>query len=363
MDGLRWRLKSAAQGAILEGHHRLLKGSAFMTLKRLALCFTLLVVFSAVEAAPLKADLLGGIKKAGRAIGEGVEDAGQAIGRGARKLGRDMERGYCRLTKDRDCRVNSNVARDKKGTYAYDPKNPKKKYRGDETDPKATERDKQLSKFAAYVKTKELTPSEIEDRDVYKFRRFLLPNAKLGMGFPEKEKLVPPTKSGEIRPCCEKGGGGGFLTDRLDKSQLRFYGGSDYLTKPGDPIYATIDGWVEMRKHPRKEFEGVLLRNEEGYRVSIYFVELAPEIETALKDNKRYEVKAGETVLGKAEDLHPTYPPEVPNHVHVVMSDPKGNPIDPSGKILLERAPKSVPEKMPERKTSGTTAPETTAKP
>lgn len=336
-----------------------------MTLKRLALCFPLLLAFSAAEVGPANADFLNDVKRGasqvGRAIGEGVEDAGNAIGRGARKLGRDMERGYCKLSENRKCRVNSSVGRDKKGTYAYDPKNPKKKYRGDDTDPKATDRDKELSKFAAYVKTKELTPSEIEDRDVYKFRRFLLPNAKLGMGFPEKEKLVPPTKSGEIRPCCEKGGGGGFLTDRLDKTQLRFYGGADYLTKPGEPVYATIDGWVEMRKDPRKEFQGLILRNKEGYRVSIYFVELTPEIDKALADKSHYEVKAGETVLGKAEDLHPVYPPEVPNHVHVIMSDPKGNPIDPSGKILLERAPKSVPEKMPEKKMPVAKAPDTKA--
>ena len=338
-----------------------------MTLKRLALCFTLLLAFSAVEAGTANADFLNDVKrgarKVGRAIGEGVEDAGDAVGRGARRLGRDLERGYCRLTEDDDCRVNSSVARDKKGTYAYDPKNPKQKYRGDESDPKANERDKQLSKFAAYVKTKELTPSEVEDRDVHKFRRFLLPNAKLGMGFPEKEKLVPPTKSGEIRQCCQVGGGGGFLVDRLDKTKLRFHGGSDYITKPGEPIYATIDGWVEMRKDPRKEFQGLILRNKDGYRVSLYFVEISPEIDKALKDKKRFEVKAGDTVLGKAQDLHPVYPAEVPNHVHVVMSDPKGNPIDPSGKILLERAPKSVPEKMPEGKTSEQKKPETTAKP
>lgn len=40
-----------------------------------------------------------------------------------------------------------------------------------------------------------------------------------------------------------------------------------------------------------------------------------------------------------------------------IMSD-SNNPIDPSGKILLERAPKSVPDKLPEKK-----APETAAKP
>jgi hypothetical protein len=339
-----------------------LKGSSLMTLKRLALCFTFIVALAALEVGPVKADFIGSVKRAGHAIGEGVEEAGSALGRGARKLGRDMERGYCRLTEARHCRVNSSVARDKQGTYAYDPKDPKTKYRGDETDPKLTDRDKELSKFAAYVKARELTPSEIEDRDVHKFRRFLLPNAKLGMGFPEKEKLVPPTKSGEISACCEKSGGG-FLTDRLDKAQLRFAAGTDYLTKPGEPIYATIDGWVEMRKDPRKEFQGLVLRDKDGYRVSIYFVEIAPEIDKALTDKSRFEVKAGETVLGKAQDLHPVYPPEAPNHVYVLMSDPKGNPIDPSGKILLERAPKSVLEKMPEKKTSQETMPEKTVKP
>ncbi|MGE0007995.1 MAG: hypothetical protein AB7S92_20740 [Parvibaculaceae bacterium] len=345
-----------------------------MTLERLALCFTLLLVFPAVDVGAAKADFLNdvkrgarktgqaierGAKKVGRAVGEGVEDAGDAIGRGARKLGRDMERGYCRVTEDRDCRVNGSVGRDRKGTYAYDPKNPKKKYRGDETDPRASDRDRQLSRFAAYVNTKEMTPSEYEDRDVHKFRRFLLPNAKLGEGYPEKEKLVPPTRSGEIRPCCRKGGGGGFLADRLDKTELRFYGGTDYLTMPGDPVYATIDGWVEMRKDPRKEFQGLVLRDKDGYRVSLYFVEVAPAIDKALKDRSRFEVKAGETVLGKAQDLHAVYPADVPNHIHVVMSDPKGNPIDPSGRILLERAPKSVPDKMPVKKK----APETAAKP
>ena len=60
-------------------------------------------------------------------------------------------------------------------------------------------------------------------------------------------------------------------------------------------------------------------------------------------DRISFEVKAGETVIGKAQDLHPIYPPEVPNHVLVVMTDPKGNLIDPSGKILDDRAPKSVP--------------------
>jgi hypothetical protein len=332
-----------------------------MTLSRFAFCFAALLAFSGVHAVPASADLIGDIKtgarKAGRVIKKGVEDTGHAIKRGGRKLGSELERGYCDTftdKSDRQCRVESGVGYDKKGTYTYDPKNPKQKYRGDKTDPAKTERDKQLNKFAEFVKNKEVTKAEIEDRDVHHFLPFLQPNVKLGEGFPEKEKLMPPTKSGEIRPCCLQGGGGSFLNDRREKTKLRFYGGTDYLTKPGDPVYATIDGWVERRKDPRKDLEGVIVRNEAGYRSSIYFVELTPEVEKALTGTAHFEVKAGETVLGKAQDLHPAYPPEVPNHILVVMSDPKGNLIDPTGKILLERAPKSVPAAKP---------PETAAKP
>lgn len=322
-----------------------------MTIKRLAFCFASLLVFSAVQVGSANADMLGDIKTGARKAGNAIERGARNVGRAMERTGRALHRGFCDALTDKSdaqCAAESGVGYDKRGTYTYDPNDPSRKYRGDETDPNATDRDRHLSKFAEYVKNKELTASEYEDRDVHHFRRFLLPNARLGMGFPEKEKLVAPTKTGEVRPCCLKGGGGSFLNDRLDKGKLRFYGGTDYLTKPGDPIYATLDGWVEGRKDPRKEFGGVILRNKEGYRSIIYFVELSPDIDAALKAKKRYEVKAGETVIGKAQDLHPVYPPEVANHVFVVMSDPKGSPIDPSGKILLDRAPKSVPEKTPE---------------
>ncbi len=329
-----------------------------MSLYRLALGCAVLVIASGFEAPSLRADILGDIEtgarktgqaiergatKAGRAVKEGVEDAGEAIGRGARRLGRDLERGYCQLTDDRDCRVNARVGRDKQGRYAYDPNNPSRKYRGDETDQAQSDRDKQLSGFAAYVKNKDLTEAEIDDRDINGFRPFLAPNSRLGVPFPDAGKaLKPPTKTGEIRSCCQKGGGGPFLTDRLDKSTLVFAGGTEYLTKVDEPIYATIDGWVEKQEEPRNGFAGLVLRDEKGYRSSISFVRLTPEIEQALKANTRYEVKAGETIIGHAQDLHPAYPPEVPNHVYVTMADPKGNPVDPAGKITLKRVPKSI---------------------
>ena len=333
-----------------------------MPLTRLAVCCAALFVFSGTPAVPVHADVLGdigtGVKKtgkaiergavkAGQAVKEGAEDAGEAIGRGARKLGRDMERGYCNLTKD--CRVNARVGRDKQGPYTYDPKNPAKKYRGDETDPTGSERDKQLSGFASYVKNKDLTEAEIDDRDVHGFRLFLVPNAKLGVVYPDAEtKLKPPTQSGEVRPCCQKGGGGPFLTDRLDKSKLVFAGGTEYLTKVDEPVYATMDGWVEKQEYPRNNFSGLVLIDDKSYRTTIAFVRLTPEIEQALKSNTRYPVKAGETIIGHAQDLHPAYPDEVPNHVYVVMSDPKGVPVDPAGKVSLKLVPKSIPTKAPE---------------
>jgi len=45
---------------------------------------------------------------------------------------------------------------------------------------------------------------------------------------------------------------------------------------------------VERRRDPRKGLEGVVLRNEAGYRSSIYFVELAPEIEKALTGTSHF---------------------------------------------------------------------------
>jgi hypothetical protein len=346
---------------------RLSKGDV-MTLSRFAFCFIALVSFSTVHSLPASADFVTDIKrgarKAGNAIERGVKQTGRAIERGVRKTGQAIEYGYCDTftdKSDRRCRMESGVGYDKKGTYTYDPKNPKKKYRGDKSDPALTERDKELNEFAAFVKNKEVTAAEVEDRDVHHFRPFLQPNARLGLGFPEKEKLMPPTKSGEMRPCCLAGGGGSFLNDRREKTKLRFYGGTDYLTKPGDPVYATIDGWIERRKDPRKGLQGVVLRSEDGYRSAIYFVELTPEIDKALVAKSRFNVKAGETVLGKAQDVHPVYPADVPNHVLVVMSDPKGNLIDPSGKILAERAPKSAPAAKPPETTAK--SPDTTAKP
>src|SRR5688572_22032956 len=110
-----------------------------MSIKRFAFCFTVLLAFSTVYASPASADLITEIKKGARktgtaikrgarkvgsAIEEGVEDTGVALKRG----GRTLHRGFCDTFTDKSdaqCRAESGVGYDKKGTYTYDPKNPK----------------------------------------------------------------------------------------------------------------------------------------------------------------------------------------------------------------------------------------------
>jgi murein DD-endopeptidase MepM/ murein hydrolase activator NlpD len=194
----------------------------------------------------------------------------------------------------------------------------------------------------------QITTWEYQDQDVYGIRRFLPPNTTIGEAWPNAEKeLRPPTKPGEVRPCC-KGGAGGFLATRNDHGSIRFHAGTDYVDRPGDPIYAPMSGWVERIKNPgRPGLSGLLVTNEKGYTASIYYVEPSKEIRNALKTptvdgvtKNRYRVEAGKTVIGFAQDLHPMYPADVPQHVHVTLTDPGGNPVAPDGKVRIRKTPK-----------------------
>jgi hypothetical protein len=174
-----------------------------------------------------------------------------------------------------------------------------------------------------------------------------------GEAWPGAEKeLKPPTRSGEIRGW-DKRGGGGFLNPRSDNGVVRFHGGVDYTVhRVGEPIFATMSGWVEREARPYKEEErkgltGLILKNERGYTSTIFYIDPTPEIKNALKTptldgitKNRYKVEAGETVIGHAQNLHPIYPNDVPLHVHVTLRDPQGRPVSPDGKIRITRKPK-----------------------
>jgi hypothetical protein len=199
----------------------------------------------------------------------------------------------------------------------------------------------------------QITTWQYKDEDVYGIRRFLLPNTTIGEAWPNADKeLRPPTKTGEVRPCC-KGGAGGFLATRNDHGSIRFHAGTDYVDRPGDPIYATMNGWIERIKNPGAPgLSGLLITNDKGYTSSIYYVEPSKEVANALKipsvdgiTKNRFHVEARKTVVGYAQDIHPAYPADVPQHVHVTLTDSVGNAVSPDGKGRILKTPAEAASK------------------
>ena len=324
-------------------------------MKRILLTGAVVLVANSMHIVPAYADFWS---KTWKELG----NAGRDINREAIKIGKKLEenaqaveREFCDIMTfggssrgDAGCNVSAGYGRDNQGTYTYDPNNPETKYRGNEGDKNDGPTDQKLSEMARNLQESQIKTWEYEDEDVYGIKRFLLPDTSLGEAWPDASKNVAsPTKSGEIRPCC-KGGAGGFLATRNDKGDLRFHAGTDYTAKVGEVIYAPVSGWVERVKAPgRPGLSGLLLVNDKGYSASVYYIDPTPEIKTALatptKDGitkNRYEVKAGSTVIGHAQDLHPAYPADVPQHVHVTLTDPQGNPVAPDGQTRIKKTPK-----------------------
>ncbi|KAA1012616.1 M23 family metallopeptidase [Paraburkholderia panacisoli] len=296
------------------------------------------------------------INKGAIAVGGGVEHLGGEIGKFANKKGTEIEKGLCSLftaggsdSGSAGCGVSVGAGVDEKGPYTYDPAKPDERYHGNETsgDPKTAE----LIKGADYLRQVPIETWEYEDNDVYGIRRFVPPDTVIGEAWPDAAKeLKPPTQSGAVRQCGHEGCGG-FLATRPATSGggLRFHAGVDFLTKPGDPIYSPMNGWVERPKNPgRPHMTGLLIKNSAGYEASIFYVQPSKAILDSFSKgvapdgiSKRYPVKAGETIIGYAQDLHVDYPAGVPNHVHLSLTDPSGRPVAPDGVTRIKKTPAS----------------------
>lgn len=290
--------------------------------------------------------------------GKDINKTAIKVGKGAEHLGQQVGKTFCDLMTmgqysqgNAGCNINAGVGRDSKGTYVYNPSDPDKKYRGDESDENKGPTDQRLSEMVRTFKESQIQTWEYEDQDVYGIKRFLPPNTTIGEAWPNADReLKPPTKSGEIRPCC-KGGGGGFLATRNDHGHLRFHAGVDYVDHVGEKITAVMSGWVQRMKNPgRPGLTGLLIVNDRGYTASIYYIKPTPEITKALQAENpigvtkyRYRVEAGKTVIGTAQDLHPDYPAEVPQHVHVTLTDPAGNAVAPDGHTRIHKTPSDIP--------------------
>lgn len=123
----------------------------------------------------------------------------------------------------------------------------------------------------------------------------------------------------------------------------RNHSGIDFLARVGTEVVAPMTGWIEGPKNPYKDtphLNGLRLANENGLHANVFYVKPAPKIEEALRSGKRIYVKAGETVIGHAQDI--SLRPQnrgIPNHIHVKWEDPKGRAITPDGTIAVQPVP------------------------
>jgi len=297
------------------------------------------------------------LKKADRDAGDEVERFGDWLD----EQGKKAEQWLCNTMTNGDyergeagCSVDAGVGHDDEGYYTYSPSEPERKYRGNEDPADQTPDEGQLSEFASYLNNAvEVDYASYGHDDWMGLVRFLPPDYLLGDPWPATEGMImPPTKSGKVRLCCE-GGGGGFLSPRKEPhGTVRLHGGVDYVTTVGETIYAPIDGWIVRPKNPSGDspLTGILIQTPGGYTATLYYVALTSEIKAALKASpgsasgngagSALRVKAGETVIGHAQDIHVTYPEKVPMHVHMTLEDPSGRRVSPNGDAVI--APKPV---------------------
>lgn len=126
------------------------------------------------------------------------------------------------------------------------------------------------------------------------------------------------TSTNELR---EEKGGSPLMGSRRERGEgYGLHKGTDYATKPGDPIFAAYDGTVTYKANAHKNFGMITVTTAGGHQQqTIYVVRL---------NGKAYDgtwkVRRGEQI-GTADDLQRPggYSAEVPNHVHTNYTSPE----------------------------------------
>ena len=269
-------------------------------------------------------------------------------GRGINHVGTELNRELCDFfasgdsgTDRAECNVDGAAGYDtEEGTYTYDPSAPDERYFGNETGEPKSENERELRNLAQYLNDSQIQTWEYQDNDVLGIKRFVQPDTPLGEAWPNASAEVrPPTRSGEVRSCCTAGGGR-FLALRNDHGKLRFHSGTDFVTTAGEPILAPVTGVIErVASLGRVGLNRMSILGSEGFAATVYFVEPTAEMRSALEKGHSVPVVAGQTVIGHAQKLQPAYPENVPQHVHLTLTDPKGNLIRPDGQAEMTRTP------------------------
>jgi len=109
-----------------------------------------------------------------------------------------------------------------------------------------------------------------------------------------------------------------------DEYARRTHSGIDYLTSPGMPILAPMTGTITVIGQMDTGLSAIYIRSgsPDGTLARVLYIN---PIEGLVINQK---VKAGE-VIGYAENIHPYYHDNIPNHVHVDFRDPLGNKFNP----------------------------------
>ncbi len=144
-----------------------------------------------------------------------------------------------------------------------------------------------------------------------------------------------PTDSGTIR-VNDDGGWGLVGARRFDNDgSPRLHTGTDYLTKPGENIKATVDGVVVEANQMSNGLSKIVIRLDSGAEAKILYA--TPHVSVG-------DMVRRDDIIASAEDLHSnnTYPTSVSNHIHIEYSNKGavGHPhplmyFSPDGKYYL----------------------------
>jgi len=156
-----------------------------------------------------------------------------------------------------------------------------------------------------------------------------------GGGDPKEQisdKPLPASKDLVANPRVRGKDGyksGAFLEERTRKDGTKYHHmGVDVVTEPGEPVVSPVSGKYKRRLDPydgkskQGLYGGVEIEADNGDRVQIMYISPDPD----LKRGQR--VIAGETPIGAAQDITPSYPPKkegvMTNHIHVEVEDWSG---------------------------------------
>ncbi len=146
------------------------------------------------------------------------------------------------------------------------------------------------------------------------------------------EKPLPAHKDAVANPRVRGIDGyesGAFLAERVDKDgKVTQHMGVDVVTEPGEPVVSPVSGTYNRPLDPYKGgsdqglYGGVEIEAENGDFVQIMYI----DPDANLKQGQR--VIAGETPIGAAQDITPSFPPRkkgvMTNHIHVEVEDRSG---------------------------------------